>query len=103
MSKKNSAKNKKEKARKPEATPRTARTTDGKLSGLDAAVKILADAGTPLNAKELVDRMLASGLWTTSGKTPHATIYAAMLRECAAKGNDSRFRKAERGKFTIAS
>jgi len=73
-----------------------------KPSGLDAAAQVLGEAGEPLNAKEIVDRMLERKLWSTGGKTPHATIYAAMIREIAAKGSDSRFRKVERGKFALA-
>ena len=46
--------------------------------------------------------MLAKGLWTTNGKTPEATIYAAIIREIAAKGKDARFKKVERGKFEFA-
>jgi hypothetical protein len=72
-------------------------------SGLDAAAAVLAEAGKPLNAKEMVERMLATGMWTTGGKTPAATIYAAIIREIAAKGDQSRFRKVERGKFTLAN
>ncbi len=71
-------------------------------SGLDAAAQVLADAKEPLNTKEMVARMLAKGLWKTSGKTPAATIYAAVIREIAAKGKDARFRKPERGRFELA-
>ena len=74
----------------------------GRTSGLDAAAKVLAEAGEPLNTKEMVTRMLAKGLWRTSGKTPAATIYAAIIREISAKGNEARFRKVERGKFELA-
>ncbi len=52
-----------------------------------------------MNAGQIVETALAAGLWTTSGKTPAATIYAAMLREIAAKGAGSRFRKVRRGLF----
>ncbi len=72
-------------------------------SGLDAAAKVLAEAKEPLTAKEIVEQMLAKGLWQTNGKTPAATIYAAMIREIANKGDKSRFRKVERGKFELAS
>ena len=72
-------------------------------SGLDAAAKVLAEAGEPLNTKAMVDRMLAQGLWQTNGKTPAATIYAAILREINTKGDAARFRKVERGKFALAS
>ena len=73
-----------------------------RTSGLDAAAKILADAKEPLNTKEMVDRMLAKGLWKTNGKTPAATIYAAIIREISAKGKDARFRKVARGRFELA-
>ena len=71
-------------------------------SGIDLAAKVLASAKEPLNAKTIAERVLAAG-WSTSGKTPHATLYAAMIREIAAKGKDARFRKTERGLFTAAS
>lgn len=70
-----------------------------RVSGLDAAVQILVEAGKPLGAGQIVETALAAGLWTTGGKTPAATIYAAMLREIAAKGEGSRFRKVGRGLF----
>ncbi|HUX15350.1 MAG TPA: winged helix-turn-helix domain-containing protein [Phycisphaerae bacterium] len=73
-----------------------------RASGLDAAAQVLAEAGEPLNTKEMVGRMLAKGLWQTGGRTPSATIYAAIIREIAVKGDDSRFRKVERGKFELA-
>jgi len=83
-------------------TRKTAVRKDGKMSGLDAAAKVLGDAGAPLNAKEMLERIQAAGLWATNGKTPQATLYAAIIREIAAKGKDSRFRKTERGRFTAA-
>jgi len=82
---------------------RTRKRADGKLSGLDAAAQVLAEANEPLGCKEVVERMLAKGLWSTSGKTPAATIYAAIIREIAKKGDDARFRKTDRGKFALAS
>jgi len=71
-------------------------------SRLDAAAKVLGEAGEPLNTKDMVERMLAKGLWKTGGKTPAATIYAAIIREIAVKGDKARFRKVERGKFELA-
>ena len=70
-------------------------------SGLDAAAQVLAEAGEPLDTKTMVERMLAKGLWKTDGKTPAATIYAAIIREIATKGSEARFRKTERGKFEL--
>jgi len=66
--------------------------------GLDFAAKVLADAKEPLNAKAIAERAIAAG-WKTSGATPHATLYAAMIREIRDKGDDARFRKADRGLF----
>lgn len=74
-----------------------------KLSGLDAAAKALAETSEPLTCKQIVEKMLAKKLWTTAGKTPHATIYSAILREIQKKGDASRFRKVDRGKFTLAT
>jgi len=73
-----------------------------RASGLDAAAQVLAEAGEPLNTKTMVERMLAKGLWQTNGKTPAATIYAAILREINTKGSDARFRKVARGQFELA-
>jgi len=72
------------------------------LSGLDAAAQVLREAGEPMNAQELITKILERGLWTTEGKTPAATIYAAMIREITAKGSTSRFQKVERGRFAAA-
>lgn len=72
------------------------------LSGLDAAAQVLREAGEPMNAQDLVARILERGLWKTEGKTPAATIYAAMIREVQAKGSASRFQKVDRGRFAAA-
>ena len=50
----------------------------------------------------MVERMIATGLWSTNGRTPQATIYAAILREINVKGSESRFRKTDRGMFELA-
>jgi hypothetical protein len=71
-----------------------------RASGLDAAAKVLEESGQPMTAKEMVEAAEAKGYWKSpGGKTPHATVYSAIIREIAAKGNDSRFVKTERGKF----
>ena len=88
-------------AKEAKATP-TREPKAKRPSGIDLAAKVLASAKEPLNSKTIAERVLAAG-WSTSGKTPHATLYAAMIREIAAKGKDARFRKTERGLFTAAS
>ena len=79
------------------------KTTAKKPSGLDAAVRVLTEAGEALNCKDIVDRALAKSYWQTNGKTPHATVYSAILREIQKKGSDARFTKTERGKFALNS
>ena len=87
------------------AKPAKAKATkkrEGKLSALDAAAQVLAASKEPLNAKAMIEQMAAKGLWTSpGGKTPHATLYSAILREINDKGADARFVKTDRGQFTI--
>jgi hypothetical protein len=75
---------------------------DGALSGLDAAAKVLQEAGEPLSCQVIVERALAKGYWKTGGKTPAATVYAAVIREIAKKSDAARFRKTARGRFELA-
>jgi hypothetical protein len=71
-----------------------------KLSAIDAAAKVLAEAGEPMDCQTIIKTMAEKGYWTSpGGKTPAATLYSAILRELQTKGNDSRFKKTERGKF----
>ena len=73
-----------------------------KISCIDAAARVLTEAGEPLNAKQMIDAITTKGYWTSpGGKTPHATLYSAIIREIAVKGADARFRKTERGKFAV--
>ena len=75
------------------------------MSLLDAAAHLLSlGAGDPMRCKDIVDLAVARGLWTPrDGKTPANTLYAAISREIKLKGDASRFAKAERGKFALAS
>jgi hypothetical protein len=75
-----------------------------KLSAIDAAAKVLTETGAAMNCQELIKVMAERNLWTSpGGKTPAATLYSAILREVQTKGNDARFKKAERGKFQAAN
>jgi len=84
------------------AAPKTKKEPK-RTSGLDAAAQVLAASKEPMRAKDIVDAMLEQKLWTTNGATPHATIYAAMIREIQQKGAESRFKKVERGRFTLTA
>ena len=71
-----------------------------KMGALDAAAIVLADAGKPMRSKDLIAEMAKRGLWTSpGGKTPEATLYAAILREIGAKGTAARFARAGKGEF----
>jgi hypothetical protein len=74
----------------------------GRLSALDAAAKVLGEAGQPMGCKELVGAMAAKGYWSSpGGKTPDATLYSAIVREISTTGEASRFRKAGPGRFAL--
>ena len=72
-----------------------------RLSCVAAALKVLGESSEPMNAQELITAMETKGYWTSpGGKTPHATLYSAILRDLA-KGDDSKFVKTERGRFPV--
>jgi hypothetical protein len=74
-----------------------------KTSALDAAVRVLEEAGQPMTCPEMIEAMTAKKYWASpKGLTPAATLYSAVLREIKAKGKESRFVKTERGKFELA-
>ncbi len=71
-----------------------------KMSALDAAAKVLSESKQPLRSGELIEQMAAQGYWKSpGGKTPAATLYAALIREINIKGQDARFKKTGRGLF----
>ena len=73
-----------------------------RLSALDAAAQILKKTGKPMRCQELIASMAEQGLWSSPrGKTPHATLYSAILREMVAKGRQARFVKIGRGEFAF--
>ena len=89
-------------ARKKKAADESATPTK-RTSQIQAALQVLVNVKEPMNCQAMVEAMSAQGLWTSpGGKTPHATLYAAILREINTKGNDARFRKVDRGQFVAA-
>jgi cell pole-organizing protein PopZ len=71
-----------------------------KLSALDAAARVLAETGAPMGCKELIGAMAGKGYWMSpGGKTPSATLFSAIAREIATKGDLARFTKAGPGRF----
>lgn len=88
----------------PQAAPAKAKGSKPKRVGaLDAAVTVLGESKHPMNCKQMVDAMAAKGYWNSpNGKTPHATLYSAILRDIQKGGKNARFTKVERGQFTLA-
>ena len=73
-----------------------------KLSALDAAAKVLGEAGESMTTRQMVAAMAAKGYWSSpNGQTPAATLYSAILRQINTKGKDARFRKTDRGQFAF--
>jgi hypothetical protein len=71
-----------------------------KYSALDAAAQVLRASGQPMSCPELIAQMAAKGYWSSpKGKTPAATLYAALAREVQVKGAASRFVKTGPGRF----
>ena len=76
---------------------------NGKPSQLSAAVTVLQRTKQPMNVKDLVAYMTEKKLWVSpAGKTPAATLSAALQKEIKTKGKESRFVKADRGLFALA-
>ncbi len=85
------------------STPKVTKEAKPKrVSAIDAAAQLLRKRGEPMKARDLIAAMSEQGLWSSpKGKTPHATLYAAMLREISAKGGKARFKKVDRGLFAF--
>ncbi len=84
-------------------TKRAAEPKPKRLGVLNAAAQVLKASGQPMRSGEMIAAMVEQGLWQSpNGKTPEATLYAAIIREIGTKGDSARFRKVERGKFEYA-
>jgi restriction system protein len=57
----------------------------------DAAEQVLRDAGSPLHAREITERILTRKLWEPQGKTPAATVSARLYSNIKKCGDKSRF------------
>jgi hypothetical protein len=63
---------------------------------------VLQETGQALTCPELIAQMAAMGYWSSpKGKTPAATLYAALTREIKLKGDAARFQKTGRGTFAF--
>lgn len=58
---------------------------------LDAIEQELAAASKPLGVGEITTRLLTSGTWSTTGKTPAATVASRLAVDVKQRGPNSRF------------
>lgn len=68
---------------------------------LSAAEVVLRNAKKSLTCREIVERATQAGLLQGAGKTPQQTLYAMLLRNLAAEGECSRFKKVGPGLFEL--
>ncbi len=61
------------------------------MTVLDAALRVLREMGRPLTAREITERVLATGLWNTTGRTPVATVAAQLYTNIQRRGEKSPF------------
>ena len=67
----------------------------------DAAIQILLTAEKPLNAKEITERVINTGLWQSQGKTPNDTVSARIYSDIKKNGDKSPFVKVGPRTFAL--
>jgi restriction system protein len=67
----------------------------------DAAIQVLRATSKPLRADEITEKMISGGLWETTGKTPAATVAAALYSDIKKNGEDSPFRLVAPQTFSL--
>ena len=72
----------------------------GQMSGLDAALRILAESEKPMNASAITKLAMENGLWAPEGQTPASTM-SALLQNELKKEDKARIVKVSAGHFTI--
>ena len=70
-------------------------------SALQAARMILEQAAEPLHYGEITKRILAQGLWHTTGKTPDETVNARLAVDIKSKGTTSLFIRPSPGHYAL--
>ena len=67
----------------------------------DAIIKVLGESATPLHYKEIADKIVNDGLRKKIGATPSATVNAYISASLKQEGEESPYRKIDRGVFTL--
>lgn len=69
------------------------------MNALEAAHRVLSEAGRPLHFREITQRVLAAGYWKTAGKTPWATLNARISVDI--QGGRSAFVRVSPGVYAL--
>ena len=88
---------------KPMTTKATTETKPAKcgdkMSGIEAAHKVLVEEARPMKVREITELAQERGYCDLLGLTPSATVSSAIQRDIKAKGEASRFIKTDKGMF----
>lgn len=68
---------------------------------VNAIHTVLSKASEPLHYTEIARRVLADELWATDGKTPEATVRAALTIHIKKHRKNAKFRRVGRGIFSL--
>lgn len=69
---------------------------------LDAAYNLLKSTGIPMTSKEMIGAILKAGLWSSTGKTPDASLSAQIYMDIKKNGSNSRFVNVGEGRFALS-
>jgi len=72
-------------------------------SWFDAIVTVLQRSGGAMHYADISDEILGTGLKTTVGATPAATVAAIISTDITKKGSDSAFVRVKRGEYVLRS
>ncbi len=73
------------------------------MTVFEAVQAVLKDASEPLRCKEITRRILDGGLWSTTGKTPSATVSAIITEHINACGETSLFSRTAPGLYALSA
>ena len=68
---------------------------------LEAAYRVLREAGEPLSPREITERACNEGHLVTGGKTPWQTMKSKLSTNILAKGEHSPFMRTQQGRFGL--
>jgi len=68
---------------------------------LDGVARVLSSEGRALKAGAITEKLIEAGLWTSSGKTPAATVEARLAVDIKKLGEGSRFIRTAPGSFAL--